>query len=99
MQTSNPAWYDGAKGGFALSNVPIREKVKRIAEAAKDGESYSESSKSTGMLVFYVIFVIAIVFLIALTVGLAQSGHYIGSGICLVAGGGLGFILLKLARA
>ncbi|MGG0645126.1 hypothetical protein ABE021_14480 [Sporosarcina gallistercoris] len=82
-----------------MSNVPIREKVRRIAEAAKDGESYSESSKSAGMLFFYSIFGIAMLFLIALTIGLAQSGHYIGSGICLVAGGGLGFILLKLARA
>ncbi|MBD7908662.1 hypothetical protein [Sporosarcina gallistercoris] len=82
-----------------MSNVPIREKVKRIAEAAKDGESYSESSKSAGMLFFYSIFGIAMLFLIALTIGLAQGGHYIGSAICLVAGGGLGFILLKLARA
>ncbi|REB05958.1 hypothetical protein DVB69_13515 [Sporosarcina sp. BI001-red] len=82
-----------------MSNVPIREKVKRIAEAAKDGDTYSESSKSAGMLFFYGIFGIAILFLIALTFGLAQGGHYIGSAICLVAGGGLGFVLLKLARA
>ena len=82
-----------------MSNVPIREKVKRIAEAAKDGESYTESSKSAGMLFFYGIFGIAMLFLIALTIGLAQGGHYIGSAICLVAGGGLGFILLKLAWA
>lgn len=82
-----------------MSNVPIREKVKRIAEAAKDGESYTESSKSAGMFFFYGIFGIAMLFLIALTIGLAQGGHYIGSAICLVAGGGLGFILLKLARA
>ncbi|WP_432353977.1 hypothetical protein [Sporosarcina sp. A2] len=82
-----------------MSNVPIREKVKRITEAAKDGELYSESSKSTGMYFFYGIFGIASLFLIALTIGLAQGGHYIGSGICLLVSGILGFILFKLARA
>lgn len=82
-----------------MSNVPIREKVKRIAQAAKDGDSYSESSKSTGMIFFYGIFIIAIAFLMALTIGLAQGGHYIGSAIVLILGGGLGFILFKLARA
>ncbi|MDW0108581.1 hypothetical protein [Sporosarcina aquimarina] len=82
-----------------MSNVPIREKVKRITAAAKDGESYSESTKSAGMLFFYGIFGIAILFLIALTIGLLQSEHYIGSVCCLLGGSGLGFILLKISRA
>lgn len=82
-----------------MSNVPIREKVKRITAAAKDGESYSESTKSAGMLFLYGVFGSAILFLIALTIGLLQSEHYIGSILFLLAGSGLGFILLKLARA
>lgn len=82
-----------------MSNVPIREKVKRISEAAKDGDSYTESSKNAGMIVLYGLFGTALFFLIALSIGLIQGGHYIGSAVILLVGGGLGFILLKIIRA
>ena len=82
-----------------MSNVPIREKVKRITEAAKDGDSFTESSKNAGMLVLYGLFTVAVLVLLALTIGFIQSGHYIASAVTLIAGGCLGFVLLKIIRA
>lgn len=81
-----------------LSNVPIREKVQRITEAAKDGESYSESSKNAGMVIIYAIFALAVLFTLAVAIGFTQTGQYIGSAVCLLISGGLGFVLLKLIR-
>ena len=84
---------------MVLSNIPIREKVQRITEAAKDGESYSESTKNAGMLFLYVIFGVAVLLFLVLAIGLVQGGHYIGSAVSLLIGGGVGYILFKLIRA
>ncbi|GKV69091.1 hypothetical protein NCCP2716_15890 [Sporosarcina sp. NCCP-2716] len=79
--------------------MSMREKVKHITAAVKDGESVPESSKRAGMAVLYVIFGAGLCLLLALTAGLVQSGHYIGSAVVLLAAGGLGFILLNVIRA
>lgn len=84
------------QGGIAVS---MREKVKHITAAVKEGESVPESSKRAGMVVLYLIFGAGLFLLLALTAGLIQSGHYIGSAVVLLGVGALGFVLLNVIRA
>ncbi len=69
-----------------MADMHLREKLKNLSEAVRHGDSVSERSKNTGLVVFLILFGCGIVVLFALAIGLVMNGHLV-----------IGFVLVLIA--
>lgn len=79
--------------------MQMREKLRKITEAAKHHEQISEQSKTTGMRMFFVIAGIGLLLLVSFSLALLLYKHYIGAFITLVITAGIGYFLYKIQSA
>lgn len=82
-----------------MANWQLREKLKKITEATKQENNLSERTKNAGLIVFLVLFGIAITVLFALSVGLLINGHLIGAIVIFSIAALLTYSIVQLMRA
>ena len=58
-----------------MTNLPLREKMKKITDATKQQNAIPERSKNAGLIVFLILFGMRPLCLFALAVGLVLTGH------------------------
>ena len=58
-----------------MSDMHLQNKLRKITEAAKNGEHIPERPKKVGMLIFFIISAIGLLGLAALAIALAVYGH------------------------
>ncbi len=69
-----------------MADMQLRDKMKKISEAAKHGNRVPERSKNAGLVVFLVFTLCVIIVMLALAIGLMISKHFTGAAvICSIA--------------
>lgn len=69
-----------------MADMQLRDKMKKISEAAKHGNRVPERSKNAGLVVFLIFILCGIIVMLALAIGLMISNHFIGAAvICSIA--------------
>ena len=64
-----------------MADMQLREKIKKIAAAAKQGDHIPERSKNIGLIIFLILFGCGIIVLFALAIGLMINGHFISAAV------------------
>lgn len=82
-----------------MSDMHLRNKLRKITEAAKNGEHIPERSKTIGMQLFFIFVAIGILGLLGLTVSLAIYGHLISALISFIITLSLFYPAYKLLTA
>ena len=62
-----------------MADMQLRDKMKKVSEAAKNGNRVPERSKNAGLVVFLLLIGCGIIVMLALAVGLIISKHFIGA--------------------
>ena len=60
-----------------MADMQLREKMKKVSEAAKQGDHVPERSKNAGLIVFLILIGCGIIVMLALAIGLMISKHFI----------------------
>lgn len=82
-----------------MANWQLQEKLKKIAEATKQENNLSERTKNAGLIVFLILFGIAITVLFALSVGLLINGHLIAAIVIFSIAALLTYSIIRLIQA
>lgn len=82
-----------------MADLQVREKIKKIVAAAKQGDNISERSKNVGLIIFLMLFGCGIIVLFALTIGLFLNGHIISAGVILLITVLLTYSVIKMMTA
>lgn len=82
-----------------MSQMPMREKLKKIAEAAKDGGRINERPKKIGLLIFFIFTAIGIIAIFAFAIVLLIHGYKISALISSLFATFLLYIAYKLITA
>ena len=82
-----------------MTNLPLREKLKKLTDATKQQNAIPERSKSAGLIVFLILFGMTALILFALAVGLVLTGHTISALVTFIIGALLGYSVFKVLRA
>ncbi|WP_342508355.1 hypothetical protein [Sporosarcina sp. FSL K6-2383] len=82
-----------------MADIQLREKIKKITAAAKQGDSISERSKNIGLIIFLLLFGCGIIVLFALTIGLMMNGHFIIATIVFLITALLTYSIIKMMTA
>ncbi|MFJ7934247.1 hypothetical protein [Sporosarcina sp. NPDC096371] len=59
-----------------MADMQLRDKIKKIAAAAKQADNIPERSKNIGLIIFLLLFGCGILVLFALVIGLVLNGLY-----------------------
>jgi hypothetical protein len=82
-----------------MADMQLREKIKKIAAAAKHGNNIPERSKNVGLIIFLVLFGSGIIVLFALTIGLMMNGHFIIAVVLFLIAALLTYSIIKMVSA
>ena len=82
-----------------MADMQLREKMKKVSEAAKHGDQVPERSKSIGLIVFLILIICGIVVMLSLTIGLFLNKHFISATATLVIAGLLVYSVFKIMKA
>lgn len=82
-----------------MSDMHLQNKLRKITEAAKNGEHIPERPKKVGMLIFFIISAIGLLGLAALAIALAVYGHRLSGLIIFLIAISLMYALYKLISA
>ena len=82
-----------------MSNLHLREKMKKIMEASKNSDQIPERSKHVGFIIFLLFIAIAIIALLALTVSFIVNGMLVIAIITLLITALLAYSTFKMMKA
>lgn len=82
-----------------MTNLPLREKLKKLTDATKQLNAIPERSKNAGLVVFLILFGMTVLILFALAVGLALTGDIISALVTFIIGALLGYSVFKVLKA
>ncbi|AOV08888.1 hypothetical protein [Sporosarcina ureilytica] len=82
-----------------MSNMQMREKLRNIATAAKNGEQIPEHSKRFGMFIFYLFATIGVLAIIVFAIVLFIHDHPIGALMTIAIALAIIYILYKIKSA
>ncbi|NYF23430.1 hypothetical protein [Sporosarcina sp. JAI121] len=82
-----------------MVDMQLREKLKKVSEAAKHGDRLPERSKNAGLVVFLLLIGIGIIVLSALAIGLALAEHALSAAVIFSIAALLAFSVFKVMRA
>lgn len=82
-----------------MANWQLREKLKIITESTNQNNNLSERSKNAGLIVFLVLFGIAIFILFALSIGLVLNGYVVSALIIFSIAAWLTYSIIKMMQA
>ncbi len=82
-----------------MADMQLREKIQKIAAAAKQGDNIPERSKNIGLIIFLILFGCGILVLFALTIGLMMNGHFISAVVLFLIAALLTYSIIKMITA
>lgn len=82
-----------------MSNMQMREKLRKITQAASDSEQIPEHTKQAGMTVFFLLSVLGLFAMLVFLFSLIVYGHYIGAMITFIITSCIGYLLYKVKTA
>jgi uncharacterized membrane protein len=82
-----------------MADMHLREKMKKVTEAAKQNDMVPENSKQIGLLLFLFIMIVVIIFLCALFVGFLVNNHPISAVITILIAILLAYSSFKMMKA
>ena len=82
-----------------MADIQLRDKIKKIAAAAKQGDTIPERSKNVGLIIFLLLFGCGIIVLFALTIGLMMNGHFISAVVIFLIAALLAYSVIKMITA
>ncbi|WP_203248395.1 hypothetical protein [Sporosarcina beigongshangi] len=82
-----------------MADIQLREKIKKIAAAAKQSENIPERSKNIGLVIFLILFGSGILVLVALAVGLMINTHFISAVVVFLIAMLLTYSIIKMMTA
>lgn len=82
-----------------MANMQMRDKLRKITAAAKNGEDIPEHSKKIGMTFFYVLTGIGIASMIAFAAALLIYGYRIGAFISFIVALLISYMTYKILSA
>ncbi|HJF33201.1 MAG TPA: hypothetical protein K8V56_15680 [Sporosarcina psychrophila] len=62
-----------------MADMQLREKMKKVSEAAKHGNLMPERSKNAGLIVFLILSGCGIIIMFSLAIGLILNKYFIGA--------------------
>lgn len=77
----------------------MREKLKTLMTATEQGKYVSERSKTIGLIIISIFFGIAILLLLALSIGFVFNHHWLGAFFSFSSGIGLTIIIINILKA
>lgn len=82
-----------------MSNMQMREKVRKITEAANDSKQISEESKKAGMLMFFILSGLCLLALVCFSLALLIYQHYLSAFISIIVTACFSYLLYKIQSA
>ena len=82
-----------------MADMQLREKIQKIAAAAKQGDSIPERSKNIGLIIFLILFGCGVLVLFALSIGLMMNGHFISAVVIFLIAALLTYSVIKMITA
>lgn len=82
-----------------MSDMQMRNKLRKITEAVKNGEHIPERSKTIGLRIFFIFAAIGLLGLVALVVALIIHGQWISALITFIIVSLLVYVVYKLVTA
>ena len=82
-----------------MADMQLRDKMKKISEAAKHGDRVPERSKNAGLVVFLILIGCGIIVMLALAIGLMISKHFIGAAVICSIAALLTYSIYKMMKA
>ena len=82
-----------------MADMQLREKMKKVSEAAKHGDRVPERSKNAGLVVFLIFFGCGIIVMTALAIGLILSKHIIAAAVFFSIATLLTYSVFKMMKA
>jgi hypothetical protein len=82
-----------------MADMQLREKMKKVSEAAKHGDRVPERSKNAGLIVFLILIGCGIVVMFSLAIGLILNKHFIGAAVIFCIAALLVYSVYKMMKA
>lgn len=82
-----------------MSNMQMREKLRKITQAVSHSEQIPEQTKRVGMAIFFIFFGLGLLAAFIFSVALFVYGHYLGALITLVMTSLIGYVWYKIQSA
>jgi hypothetical protein len=82
-----------------MADMQLRQKMKKVSEAAKHGAKVPERSKNAGLVVFLFFIGCGIIVMLALAIGLIISKHIIGAAVFFSIAALLTYSVFKMMKA
>lgn len=82
-----------------MSNMQMREKLRKITHTASHSEQIPEQTKRVGMVIFFILAGSGILTTLIFSIALIVYGHYIGAFLTLVITGFTCYVLYKIQSA
>ncbi|MBO0588783.1 hypothetical protein [Sporosarcina sp. E16_8] len=82
-----------------MADMQLRDKMKKVSEAAKHGNRVPERSKNAGLIVFLIFILCVIIVMLALAIGLMISKHFLGAAVICSFAALLTYSVYKMMKA
>lgn len=82
-----------------MADMQLRDKMKKVSEAAKHGNRVPERSKNAGLVVFLIFIGCGIIVMFALAIGLMISKHFIVAAVICSIAALLTYSVFKMMKA
>ncbi|MEK5040013.1 hypothetical protein [Sporosarcina sp. FSL K6-3457] len=82
-----------------MADMQLREKIQKIAAAAKQGDNIPERSKNIGLIIFLILFGCGTLVLFSLAIGLMMNGHFISAVVIFLIAVLLAYSVVKMITA
>lgn len=82
-----------------MADMQLREKMKKVSEAAKHGNRMPERSKNAGLIVFLILSGCGIIIMFALAIGLILKKYFIGATVVFCIAALLVYSIYKIVKA
>lgn len=82
-----------------MADMQMREKMKKISEASKQGNRVPERSKKAELVVFLIFIGCGIIVMSALAIGLIINKHFIGAAVICSIAALLTYSVFKMMKA
>lgn len=82
-----------------MADMQLREKIKKITAAVKQGDNIPERSKNIGLIIFLILVGCGILVLFVLAIGLMMNGHFISAVVIFLIAALLTYSVIKMITA